>query len=80
MLDDISGRGTTRHEGDEQLCGDWPEGVKASGSQGGRGLVGSAKGKVKVSVRFAVGGKSKYLVFEHYPSPIRGVRGLGVIW
>ena len=60
----------TRREGDKQSCGDWAEGVRASGSQGGRGLVGSAVGKVKVSVRFAVGGKSKYLVFEHCPSPI----------
>ena len=29
-----------------------------------------------MSVRFAVGGKSKNLVFEHYPSPFCGVRGL----
>ena len=70
MFDNISGRGTTRHEGDEQLCGDLLEGVRVSGSQGVRGLVGSVVGKVKVSVRFAVGGKSKYLVFEHFPSPI----------
>ena len=43
----ISGRATTRREGDERSCGDWPEGVNASGSRGGRGLEGSVVGTCK---------------------------------
>ena len=43
----IRGRGTTGREGDEQSYGDRPEGVRVSGSRGGRGLDGSAVGTSK---------------------------------
>ena len=47
MVGGISIRGTTGHEGGERSCEDRPEGVRTSGSQGGRGLVGSPVGTGK---------------------------------